>query len=79
MHIDAQEMLTPSDLTVYKARLSENVLAMKKSKEPNFIPLHSVERLCMREIYFRKLDEILGDDRYDFHYTLWNLIRQNFS
>ena len=64
------EMLTPSDLTIYEARLKESVLANKERREQKFIPLHSVERVQMPASYFRKLDEAIAYDALDLQYTL---------
>ena len=64
------DMLTPSDLTIYEARLKESVLANKERREQKFIPLHSVERVQMPASYFRKLDEAIGYDGLDYRYTL---------
>jgi len=67
-------MLTPSDLTVYEARLKESVLANKERREQKFIPLRNVERVHMPASYFRKLDEALGYDGFDLRYTLETLM-----
>ena len=64
------EMLTPSDLIIYEARLKESVLANKEYRKQNFIPFNSVERVQMPESYFRKLDKAIGDDGLDLRYTL---------
>ncbi|MCJ1350373.1 MAG: hypothetical protein MMC33_000354 [Icmadophila ericetorum] len=58
-------MLTPSDLTIYEARLKESVLANKERREQKLIPLRSVERVHMPASYFRKLDEALRCDGFD--------------
>lgn len=68
------EMMTPSDLTKYEARLKESVLANKERREPKFIPLRNVERVQMPACYFRKLEEAIGDDGLDLQYTLQTLI-----
>lgn len=60
-------MLTPSHLSLYKARLKESVLANKERREEKFIPLRSVERVHMPSSYFRKLDEAVGYDGFDLH------------
>ncbi|KAK3171767.1 hypothetical protein OEA41_003851 [Lepraria neglecta] len=59
------EMLTPSDLTTYEARLKESILANKERREQKFIPFNSVERVQMPASYFRKLDEAIGYDGLD--------------
>ena len=64
------KMLTPSNLTIYEARLKESVLANKERREQKFIPLRSVERVHMPASYFQKLDEALGYGELDFQYTL---------
>ena len=64
------EMLTPSDLTLYEARLKESVLANKERREQKHIPLRNVERVHMPASYFRKLEEAIGDDALDLRYTL---------
>ncbi|KAL9135267.1 MAG: hypothetical protein Q9175_003535 [Cornicularia normoerica] len=61
------EMMTPSDLTKYEARLKESVLANKERREPKFIPLRNVERVQMPACYFRKLEKAIGDDGLDLH------------
>ena len=64
------EMLTPSNLIIYEARLKESVLANKERRTQKFIPFNSVERVQMPASYFRKLDEAIGDDGLDLRYTL---------
>ena len=64
------EILTPSDLTIYEARLKESILANKERREQKFIPFNSVERVQMPASYFRKLDEAIGYDGLDLRYTL---------
>ena len=64
------KMLTPSNLTIYEARLKESVLANKECREQKFIPLRGVERVHMPASYFRKLDEALGYDGFDLQYTI---------
>ncbi|KAK3175170.1 hypothetical protein OEA41_002416 [Lepraria neglecta] len=56
------EMLTPSDLTTYEARLKESILANKERRQEKFTPFNSVERVQMPASYFRKLDEAIGYD-----------------
>ena len=60
---------TPLDLTRYKARFEECVLANKERKEQKFIPLHYVERVQMPASYFQKLDETLGSGELDYRYS----------
>jgi hypothetical protein len=64
------EILTPSDLTIYKARLKESVLANKERREQQHIPLRNVERVSMPASYFQMLEEAIGDDALDLRYTL---------
>lgn len=64
------EMLTPSDLTTYEAKLKESVLANKECRVQKFKPLRGVERVHMPASYFRKLDEAIGYDGLDLRYTL---------
>lgn len=64
------EILTPSDLLIYEARLQDSVLANKERREQKF----NVERLHMPQSYFSKLDEALDYGESDFQYTLQTLI-----
>ena len=63
------EMLTPSTLSIYEARLKESVFANKERREQKFIPLRDVERVHMPASYFRKLDKVLGPDGDDLQYV----------
>ncbi|KAK3169439.1 hypothetical protein OEA41_008822 [Lepraria neglecta] len=62
------EMLTPSDLTIYEARLKESILANKERRKQKFIPFNSVERVQMPASYFRKLYKAIGDDGLDLRW-----------
>lgn len=62
-------MLTPSNLTLYEAKLKECVLANKQDRDPKFTPLCSVERVHMPASYFRMLEEVLGDAQDDLRYN----------
>lgn len=63
------KVFTPSDLTIYEARLKECVRANKERKEPNFRPLESVERFEMSATCFKKLEDALDYDGLDFQYA----------